>query len=890
MVVGGDGLAVDGGSGTSTIYGGDFYGSRHVGVDTHSVNYTDMWTENATVTTRGGRGVSLVGRGKATIEDGRFYGGNGGNIAVGGHGASANSMGGEGLLISGSSSNPDIMGGTYRAGRSGEAFIVAVSPGYEVGSNDPIELPATDDNGTAIAMGASGIRLVSAGTATVGGVISTGSRGSVAIANGSNSVAEASGGSGLLASDTTVNINSGTFTGGDGGNARSAKGTGSAYGGAGAMAVGGTLDINGGTFTGGAGGRVNGLRQRAALGVWAQDANLAINQASADEPTTINGDIFFNNTGAQDLDILGGTIGGDIYKYGSGTANASVDSSANFSGAFFLMEGNASISLADETQGAFFSNVDIGADSTMAFAGSARAVTAAGSRFMLAGTNSSLSFATGAELSLGTIINAGFGTVQTTNGSDLIMRDNSSVTVAFDSLSGDRGLLEVAGTLVVSNDSKIVLSGVSATPEGRIQVVNAAAVELGGNAVEDVVDVDTGWLNRQKDVVVSSGIRVDYEYNSLTNTTLNDIDNNLLGEVDDMITSLSPTEFRALNSVGEADATSQFRYSLSQVPDVSESSFRVSQQVHEQIAARGTEYRSMNGFASSKPFFDNQNRPAGAAGPQTQEDESSMEGWVRAYGSFGNKDKTSQFSAYDSSTVGSVIGVDRSFGKLLVGIAGGYASTDLDATAYQADVDTYHGSIYSTVGGESIYVDLALTIGVSDTEAKNAATTDEFDSSFMSLYAGFGKSFEVMEKISITPEASILLSHYEQEEYSRVGLLDGAMVDDYDTDSCQSSLGVNVATVHQLDWLSQGLAVIPEIRAHWLHVFEADPDDFTYNVGGAAYTFGVRPRDEESFRLGVGFDVWSWKYQRTKFEIDYDGLFSDTYREHIFSGKVTFQF
>ena len=119
----------------------------------------------------------------------------------------------------------------------------------------------------------------------------------------------------------------------------------------------------------------------------------------------------------------------------------------------------------------------------------------------------------------------------------------------------------------------------------------------------------------------------------------------------------------------------------------------------------------MNGFASSKPKFGTS--PTGVAGPQNELDtEKTMQGWVRTYGGNGSKDATDKFAEYDTTSWGTVIGLDKSFGKLLVGLAGGYARTDLDAgTAYDANVDTYHGSVYSTFGGESLFVDFALTYG-----------------------------------------------------------------------------------------------------------------------------------------------------------------------------------
>lgn len=341
--------------------------------------------------------------------------------------------------------------------------------------------------------------------------------------------------------------------------------------------------------------------------------------------------------------------------------------------------------------------------------------------------------------------------------------------------------------------------------------------------------------------------------------------------------------FYALSSGG----LSSTRYATSQLGDTSESIFRLNQQVNQQLAARGTEFRSMNKFTAAKPSFENQ--PAGAAGPD--EKEKTIQGWIRVYGAKGSADSKGDFSSYDSGTWGTVIGIDKSFKNILIGLAGGYAGSDIDGV-YHADIDAYHGSLYSTYDGEQVFVDLALTYGQSDTkETIEGSDSSSYDADFMSLYVGTGMTFEFKETVAITPEASLLATYYKQDDFTRSGPWGSAVADTYDTSSYLTSLGVNLSTIHQLDWLSSGLAFLPELRLHWLHELNADQDDFQYNVNGAGFLpFAVRSRDENMGRFGIGFDMWSWKHQHIKLELDYDALLSDSYKEQIISGKITVKF
>ena len=327
-------------------------------------------------------------------------------------------------------------------------------------------------------------------------------------------------------------------------------------------------------------------------------------------------------------------------------------------------------------------------------------------------------------------------------------------------------------------------------------------------------------------------------------------------------------------------------YSETQLPDAAESSIHLSRQINQFIAARGSEYRSMNEFASGMPTFGEAAFPLGATGPRGTK-EKNMQGWIRIYGGIAEREASGNFSAYDSGNWGTLVGIDKSFGNLLIGLAGGYARADLDSESYDANINTYFGSLYSTAAGESLFIDLALTYGISDTTESNVSMDDaEFDSDLISLYAGSGWRFKIADIISLTPDTSLLMTHYAQDGYARTA----GTIDEYKTTSFQGSLGINVSTIHQIDWLSQGLAFIPELRLDYIHEFEADPDSFNYTTGGITDSFAVRPRIENMARIGLGFDVWSWEYQNTKFEVDYDGLFADGYSEQILSGKITFRF
>ncbi|MDF7808321.1 autotransporter domain-containing protein [Pontiellaceae bacterium B12219] len=872
-IIGGDGLTARSVSGTTRIYGGSFIASQQERYTTRAVQLTEDYTASASINVSGGNGVAMVsGSGAVTIDDGQFTGGGAGTGTAGGPNASVTANAGSGLYLQGKGAIT-IEGGEFTAGSAGEAYV-------QTGITESAP-SGTDANGSANAIGGSGIRISGSGATTINNATATGTRGGTASAS---SVANASGGAGINLLNTATTINGGTFTGGDGGSARGDGAT-YAYGGAGAYVSGSSLTINGGTFSGGRSGTADSGLDDGKIGVWAQDANLTI--ASTSGNTTIKGDVIFNNAAANNLTITGGTITGDINKYGAGTTTMAV-SGAGFSGAFNQYGGAVNVVLSDTSESKYFSDVNINSGN-MTFSG-AKVTLADNAQFTMNNSSNTLDFgAAGVVLGSGATIDASYN--QVTTAGDLDMGKNSAINYNFDTLNKLSGSLTVGGALSATNqNAKIRASGISDVASGSKKIVTAGSlVGITSSNALNIVDVDFGWLTQVTNVDLTGGITVTYGYNSLTNSSLSDL-GAALTNVDAVVLGMTNTEFYAINALGASKGSEMFRYSLSQMPDTSESSIQVAQKVNGQIAARGTEFRSMNGFASTKPNFSD--TPEGVAGPQAKEN-GTMQGWIRAYGSTGDKDATGKFAAYDSTTWGTVIGVDKNFNNLLVGLAGGYAHADLDeGSAYDADINTYYGSVYSTYGGESLFIDLALTYGMSDTDENNQ-TIDmkgSFDSSLFSAYLGAGYRFDIGEKLAITPEASILGSYYTQDEYTRTSILGPATIEDYDTTSTLGSIGVNLASQHQIDWLNRGIAFIPEVRAFYIHEFNADPDDFTYSLGGVATQFAVRPRDENLFRLGFGTDMWSWKWQRTKLELDYDALISDTYFEQVVSGKVSLQF
>jgi hypothetical protein len=871
-ITGGDGLMIDA-NGSVTVHGGTFIGSQLNG-QPHTSMVTGLNTANGTAYAQGGRGA-ILGGSTVTVHDGYYVGGGAGEATVQGTGGYADAIGGSGLLATSATVND----GTYIAASGGRAESLR---GQTIDPSDETISDPSDANSKVNAMGGSGIFLPLAGTSTINVKSATGARGGSAFANDASTVATATGGSGNMGFSHNITINGGNFVAGDGGSAF--VGTANAEGGGGARIGGGSLNIKGGK-----GGKANGVNEMGNVGVWVSEGNLTVSEDSTD--THINGSVVIRNNSNRIANLLAGTITGDLYLQGTATTTLQLSTNMNFHGSFIQSAGTVNVTLNNAQEGTAFSDVEL-SNGNLNLNG-ARVTTKEGASFKLGDENSNLAFHS-LTLNTNASINAGYGAVSTTSGS-LEMKAGSSINLAYDGMADEQGEINMGATTLnmVDPSARINISGAAMMGSNTVTVVNGtAAASL---ATNENIQADFGWLTRVVDIDTSAGIKVTHDFDSMTNkSSLAGINHSVLTNMDAAIRMMGTTNFYKLNAIGEPAVAELARYSVSQMPDTANTSFQVQNELAGQYAARGTEFRSLNGYASTKPSFLQNAKPQGVAG-YNDDDSKNLQGWIRGYGALGDRDATGNYTSYDSTVWGTVVGLDKSFGQLLVGIAGGYAHTEIDGNAYNATADTGHASVYSTIGGESIFVDLAGTYALSRTDEQTGGTdSGNFDSSSFSFYVGGGMRFDATERISITPEVSLLTSYYNQDSWIRsTPLLTGPMmIDSYVAWSYLGSLGLNFATAHQIDWLNQGLALIPELRAHWLHEFNADLDEGRFTISGVpgSLPLFVRPLEEDLLRLGVGFDVWSLKMQNANFEVDYDAILASDYQNHILSGKINLKF
>lgn len=286
--------------------------------------------------------------------------------------------------------------------------------------------------------------------------------------------------------------------------------------------------------------------------------------------------------------------------------------------------------------------------------------------------------------------------------------------------------------------------------------------------------------------------------------------------------------------------------------------------------------------------------PFGAFGPHFYG--SQAQGWIKGYGSWGQRDSSGAFSGYDQSTYGAIVGIDKSYGDLLAGLAGGMATTDISQDdSDSSEARTGYGLFYASWGTLSWFGDFNLGYGRSSIEERSGTsydTTADYDADQLCFYMGGGKEMVFLEdRLFITPSAALSGAYYVQESYTEKSTTAvPRKVDDFDYLSLQSELGLKASYMHDL---TQSF-LVPEIHANWLHEFNADEERIDYSlVGGTGtYSFGMDAPVEDLYEVGVGLSWWTRGQDRTTYEwsVGLDGRFGDGYTETTVSLRLLSQF
>ncbi|NNJ70948.1 MAG: autotransporter domain-containing protein [Kiritimatiellales bacterium] len=727
--------------------------------------------------------------------------------------------------------------------------------------------------------------MLTGGSAETASAVSQGGRGLAAfgsalvISNGTfrggnaGEAADSRGGDAIYVTNSTIEIIQGSFTGGSGGsggtggaalNAEESEvhiSAGTLRGGADAPAlisVNSDLTVDGGSFRGGTTGDQFGLVSWADSGVSNQ---VVLNGGTFDS-------IDFSGNGYQWLTAGTNLVVEDYLVQDGGTVfvdNLSDDPLQ----ITFIREGimimNTDFTLSD---GGLFALVD--ANSRARFP----ALTVSSNALFTIDTGSAsvdgaFNLLTGGELSL-SVING-------TNGA--LFADQASFE-SNSTLSVDARQANFAGNstnqvTVITTTNGIFVAGVGAT-NGTVftDQVNVQTYTAGRTVFNDLSIENS---NRELQLEFLTRNLADY-WGASGQLAL------LAAELDSNINNAT-----MLAIIDSIDDPAQSRAAVEQAYLTSRNTFQSSltglQAARGHTTIRGAEFREMLKLI-----------PPGAEGPMRRNE---LRGWGKGYGSYLSREVDGLNSQYDTSLYGGVIGVDKSFDNLLIGLSGGSgaSSTEADSNA-EEKVTTYHGSLYGTYGFDHAYIDAGVAYGFNEVETDSAAPFvmhGEFDAHLLSAYLSGGYDLiDTRGGTVFTPEASVQYSVFEQDAYTETSTTAiPRSIDAYDTYSLRASLGINTSMLQTKVLENIGFKIDGQL--HWIHEFNPDPENMTFRLegGGARFQFAPPSLDADLFRLGIGASFFNTRYHKPKnvmLRIDFAELIGEDFISHNLSAKVIYAF
>lgn len=303
------------------------------------------------------------------------------------------------------------------------------------------------------------------------------------------------------------------------------------------------------------------------------------------------------------------------------------------------------------------------------------------------------------------------------------------------------------------------------------------------------------------------------------------------------------------------------------------------QSVAEQMTLRSDDTRARLGATS----------PSGAAGPH--QSDQVLQGWIAGYGTKGTQNSGDGFDGFDADASGFLIGADFTVAEnILLGICGGRGTATIDRdNAANSDTETTYGAAYASIGTKAWFADASFIYGGSDIDTSLGTTFDttaKYDAQNIGFYLGGGKEI-VSDYLVITPQASLLINYYLQDNYNESTTnAVGRAVDRFDALYAQSSFGCSLGWYASLGEVT----FTPEVRIHWLHEFNAREEELDYSLigGTGSYNMILQAPEEDILKLGAGVGAKFGEFLELR--ADVDARYSANYSDATLRGSLRYQF
>ena len=269
--------------------------------------------------------------------------------------------------------------------------------------------------------------------------------------------------------------------------------------------------------------------------------------------------------------------------------------------------------------------------------------------------------------------------------------------------------------------------------------------------------------------------------------------------------------------------------------------------------------------------------------------------WLQGLGSYGRLNGAHGNSDLTQHTKGGVLGADWALtSDWRMGVLGGYSNTDVDSTGMDGTVNSWHAGAYAIRQSGALALRLGAAYSGHNGDSKRSVVfngfTDQpkgdYKASSQQAFAELGYALG-SGRLSAEPFANLGYQRYQRDRYTEKGGAAALHVDQQTQDNFNSTLGVRLAHLSQLD---NGMSLTPRLSAGWKHTYGdvSSSTNQSFVLGGSAFNVEGSALDRNSLVVEAGLDIGV--SARQTLGVGYTGDIGSNSRNHGLMGQWQMSF
>ncbi len=300
--------------------------------------------------------------------------------------------------------------------------------------------------------------------------------------------------------------------------------------------------------------------------------------------------------------------------------------------------------------------------------------------------------------------------------------------------------------------------------------------------------------------------------------------------------------------------------------------------------------QSMMAQLADEPFTLAQNDQTAEQVPAAEK----LHVYASPFGQFGRIDETDNRTGYNFEAYGAIVGVDyQCLNNTAMGFSLGYINTDIGMNDNFGDsnVNTMRFGPYLSYEKGPWTIDASVTGGLHWVDANrntiNGVAKSDYNSYDITLYGAANYDIQLGDWL-LTPTASLTYIHQMTDSYTEAGAGSANLnVDDLDTDSLQSLIGMHV----RRDVMLGNIALTPEAWIGWKYQWlDQDINLNAVFASNATTSFNSASDGTARSQLVTGLAIASQISDNTKFKCNYEWQTSSDTNIHTVWAMIELNF